>query len=93
MATRPVLADAGIAPRLLTREQAAAYCSVSARGFSEWVKAGKMPGPVLGTTRWDRRAIDAVLDKASGLETRGVPEDAFDRWKRERHEKSTSRYR
>ncbi len=93
MATRPVLADAGIAPRLLTRDQAAAYCSVSARGFSEWVKAGKMPGPVIGTARWDRRAIDAVLDKASGLETGGAQENAFDRWKRERHEKSTSRGR
>ena len=93
MATRPVLADAGIAPRLLTREQAAAYCGLSTRGFSEWVKAGKMPGPIPGTARWDRRAIDAVLDKASGLETRGAQEDAFDRWKRERHEKSTSRRR
>lgn len=90
MAPRPVFANVGIAPRLLTREQAAAYCSVSARGFSEWVKAGKMPGPVIGTARWDRRAIDAVLDKASGLETRGAQEDAFDRWKRERHEKGTS---
>ena len=93
MATHPALANLGITPRLLTREQAAAYCSVSARGFSEWVNAGKMPGPVLGTARWDRRAIDAVLDKAGGLETSGAQEDAFDRWKRERHEKSTSRRR
>jgi hypothetical protein len=93
MATRPALADIGIVPRLLTREQAAAYCSLSARAFSEWVKAGKMPGPILGTARWDRRAIDSVLDKASGLETCGALEDAFDRWKREKHEKGTSRRR
>ncbi len=91
MATRPALADVGIAPRLLTREQAAAYCGVSARGFSEWVKTGKMPGPIPGTARWDRRAIDAVLDKASRLE--GTQEDAFEKWKRERHEKGTSRRR
>ena len=93
MATRPALADLGIAPRLLTREQAAAYCGLSTRGFSEWVKTGKMPGPIPGTARWDRRAIDGVLDIASGLETRGAQEDPFDRWKRERHEKSTSRRR
>jgi hypothetical protein len=49
-----------------------------------------MPGPVPGTTRWDRHAIDAALDVASGLESRGAQEDPFDRWKRERHEKSTT---
>ena len=35
-ATHPALADLGIAPRLLTREQAAAYCSLSIHGFGEW---------------------------------------------------------
>ncbi len=93
MAPRSALFDVGIAPRLLTREQAAAYCGLSTRGFTEWVRAGKMPGPILGTTRWDRRAMDAVLDKASGLETVGTQEDAFDRWKRGKHEKTTSRRR
>jgi hypothetical protein len=93
MATRLALASVGIAPRLLTREQAAAYCGLSTRGFTEWVRTGKMPGPILGTSRWDRRAMDAVLDKASGLETGGAREDAFDRWKREKHEKTTSRRR
>jgi predicted DNA-binding transcriptional regulator AlpA len=93
MTAAQTLTQMGIAPRLLTREQAAAYCGLSVHGFSEWVKTGKMPGPILGTARWDRRAIDAVLDKASGLETCGAQEDAFDRWKREKHEKRTSRCR
>ncbi len=93
MAPRSALADVGIAPRLLTREPAAAYCALSTRGFSEWIKSGKIPGPIPGTVRWDRYAIDAVLDKASGLETGGAQEDAFDRWKREKHEKGTSRRR
>jgi hypothetical protein len=93
MPTRPVLAEAGIAPRLLTRRQAAAYCCLSARSFSEWVKAGKMPGPISGTTRWDRRAIDAVLDKASGLEVPAAQEDAFDTWKRGKDEKRAPRHR
>jgi predicted DNA-binding transcriptional regulator AlpA len=93
MAVQSRLAEIGMAPRLLKRQEAAAYCSLSARGFSEWVKAGRLPGPIPGTARWDRRAIDAVLDEASGLETCGAQEDAFDRWKREKHEKRTSRYR
>ena len=29
-------------------------------GFSEWLKAGRLPGPIRGTTRWDRKAIDAA---------------------------------
>jgi hypothetical protein len=34
MATHPALADLGIAPRLLTREQAAAYCGVGLTTFT-----------------------------------------------------------
>jgi integrase len=56
MATHPALADLGIAPRLLTREQAAAYCGLSVHGFSDWVKTGRLPGPIRGTVRWDRKA-------------------------------------
>ena len=40
MAIHPALADFGIAPRLLTREQAAAYCAVSLTAFTEWVRRG-----------------------------------------------------
>jgi hypothetical protein len=67
MATHPALADLGIAPRLLTREQAAAYCGLSVHGFSEWVRAGRLPGPIAGTARWDLRAVDAALDSLSGI--------------------------
>jgi hypothetical protein len=45
MATHPALADLGIAPRLLTREQAAAYLSVSPNTFDEMVKDSRMPRP------------------------------------------------
>jgi hypothetical protein len=93
MASRSAFADVGIAPRLLTRGQAAAYCSLSARSFSEWVKIGKMPGPISGTARWDRRAIDAALDEASGLEVPAGREDAFETWKRGRDEKRAPRHR
>ena len=73
MATHPALADLGIAPRLLTREQAAAYCGFSVHGFSDWVKTGRLPGPIRGTMRWDRKAIDAALDQASGLQPTHQP--------------------
>jgi len=78
MATHPALADLGIAPRLLTREQAAAYCGLSTHGFSEWVKTGRLPGPIAGTARWDLRAIDAALDSLSGI---GIGSLALDQWK------------
>ena len=67
VATHPALTDLGIPPRLLTREQAAAYCGLSVNGFSEWVKAGRLPGPIPRTARWDLKAIDIALDFASGI--------------------------
>ncbi len=66
MAPRSALADVGIAPRLLTREQAAAYVSVSPNTFDEMVKAGRMPRPRLLSRRrraWDVRALDAAIDR------------------------------
>ena len=68
MATRPVLADAGIAPRLLTREQAAAYCGVGLTTFTAWVRRGIIPGPLPATHRWDKKAIDAALDILSHID-------------------------
>jgi predicted DNA-binding transcriptional regulator AlpA len=84
MATHPALADLGIAPRLLTREQAAAYCGLSVHGFSDWVKTARLPGPIRGTVRWDRKAIDAALDRASGLQATLQP-SPLEEWKARRH--------
>ena len=33
-------------PRLLTRDQAAAYCGLSVQGFSGWMRLGRLPGPI-----------------------------------------------
>ena len=56
-------------PRGMTQEEAAAYCGCeSMAAFSDWVRRGIVPGPLPGTHRWDRKAIDAALDRASGLE-------------------------
>jgi excisionase family DNA binding protein len=51
---------------LLTREQAAAYVSVSPNTFNEMVKDGRMPRPKLLSSRrraWDLRALDAAIDR------------------------------
>lgn len=54
-------------PRLLTREQAAAYCGYSPSGFSARVADGTLPGSISGLARWDKHAIDRRLDELSGL--------------------------
>src|SRR6266536_1364706 len=53
-------------PRLINREVAAAYVSVSQTTFDEMVKNGRMPRPRrLGGRRhaWDVRALDAAVDR------------------------------
>jgi len=59
---------AQLPPRGLTRDAAAAYCGLSPQGFDDWVKRGVVPGPIPGTQRWDRKAIDLALDRASGIQ-------------------------
>lgn len=67
-------------PRGLSREQAAEYLSLSLSGFDDWVRRGRVPGPLPGTHRWDRKAIDVALDKISGLATNVGP-SAYEQWK------------
>ena len=72
----------GLSPRLVTRQQTAKYCSLSVQGFSDWVRCGKLPGAIPGTTRWDLKAIDLALDAASGISS--SPISAFDQWRASR---------
>ncbi len=84
MTRRSPLSDHYILPRLLSRAEAAAYCGLSCQGFSAWVKNGRLPGPIVGTARWDLRAIDASLDSLSGIAARNtatVDLSALDQWK------------
>lgn len=68
--------------RLLTRAEAAAYCGYSRSGFSRLVASGALPGPIPGLARWDKNAIDARLDRISGL-NRDKPEEqmTWAKWK------------
>lgn len=56
-------------PRLLDCALAAAYVGLSTRAFLDAVDAGHYPQPLEHGTRklWDVRALDAALDRRSGL--------------------------
>jgi len=69
-----------LAPRGLTVENAAAYAGCrTVSAFRDRVRRGILPGPIPGTHSWDRKAIDAALDKASGL-TQGRAATELDHW-------------
>jgi hypothetical protein len=71
-----------IEPRGLSKEDAAAYAGCdSLSTFNNWIRRGIMPGPIPGTHKWDKKAIDAALDALSGLKTTIAPTSAFDEWK------------
>jgi len=61
-----------IAPRLLSREQAAEYVAQSVGTFDALVSRGELPKPLdfsRGHARWDRKRLDDWLDDMSGLRT------------------------
>lgn len=68
-------------PRCLDRSAAAEYCGLSVAGFSLWVAKGFVPGPLPGTRKWDRLALDAALDRMSGVASNSAPTSAYDVWK------------
>lgn len=78
-----------IPPRLLSRDQAAAYVGISPTQFDEEVAAGTFPAPFkLAATRrclWDRVALDRAIDRqlivAVDAPTGGEPwDDRRQRW-------------
>jgi predicted DNA-binding transcriptional regulator AlpA len=57
---------ANLQPRLINREAAAAYVSVSPTTFDQMVKDGTMPQPKIIHGRrlgWDVRELDAAIDR------------------------------
>jgi hypothetical protein len=72
--------------RLVSREQAAFYCGLSASAFSRWVKLQRLPPPLPGTSRWDLKAIDVALDSLSGLQR--TETSALDEWREKRARRS-----
>src|SRR3954452_4689661 len=79
----PLTSTTPLSPRLLNRQQAAAYCNLSPTTFSSWVRSGKLPPPLPGTTRWDLKAINIALDAMSGLQPQQET-SALDEWRTKR---------
>ncbi|ALJ98252.1 excisionase [Brucella phage BiPBO1] len=65
-------------PRMISKMEAAQYCGLTPSGFSSWVRRGVLPTSVPGTNRWDRKAIDARLDRISGLQIQTNDDNDFD---------------
>lgn len=57
-----------ITPRLISKREVAAYLGYSEKSLEKLIAQGIIPPPLPGTHRFDRRAIDAALDRASGIE-------------------------
>jgi hypothetical protein len=72
-----------IEPRGMSKKQAAAYAGCESLSvFNDWVRRGIMPKPILGTRKWARKAIDAALDRISGLQPTIRPQRSpYDEWK------------
>ena len=89
-ATRKNATRTAMDPRLLTRETASQYCSLSTQSFSAWVSAGRLPAPIPGTNRWDLKALDLALDNLSGISD--SESSALDFWRttRARHSERNS---
>jgi hypothetical protein len=49
--------------------------------FRAWVRKGIMPGPIPGTHRYDRKAIDSALDRMSGMSPTVSEQTAYGAWK------------
>ena len=81
MTLPPTSLPNGITPRLLTRKQAANYLNLSPETFDEWRRQRKAPGPIPGTRRWDKHALDRALDAMSGLQMPSSTASAYDDWK------------
>jgi hypothetical protein len=79
-----------IEQRGMTKTDAAAYCGCeSLAAFDDWVRRGILPGPIPGTHRWDRKAIDMKLDLASGLQPTIAPTTALEEWRAKKNARAS----
>jgi hypothetical protein len=67
-----------MAPRLATEKEAAEAIGLELATFRSWVSCGRLPPPIPDCGRYDLRAIDAALDRISGLGSQG---NALDAWR------------
>lgn len=66
--------------RTLSAQEAADYLGIKLCAFHAWVRRGVIPGKIEGTNRYDRKAIDAALDRRAGLEQDDRSTTAYEEW-------------
>ena len=64
--------------RLATEQQAADQVGLDLATFRSWVQCGRLPKPLADCGKFDLKAIDAALDRISGL---GNASNALDAWR------------
>jgi hypothetical protein len=67
-----------IMARLEPEKIAAEFFGLELATFRDWVASGKLPGPIPECGKFDLKAIDAAIDRMSGL---GGPVNALDAWR------------
>jgi hypothetical protein len=73
-------------PRLLSEQAAAQDIGLDVATFREWVACGRLPKPLPDCNKFDLKAIDAALDRISGL---GGPANALDAWRAKGHARTS----
>jgi hypothetical protein len=68
--------------RLVAEREAADAAGLDLATFRAWVASGKLPKPIPDCNKWDVKAIDAAIDRISGL---GGPSNALDAWRAKGH--------
>jgi hypothetical protein len=64
--------------RLVTEKQAAETIGIELATFREWVSCGRLPKPIPECGKFDLKAIDAAIDRISGLSN---PSNALEAWR------------
>jgi predicted DNA-binding transcriptional regulator AlpA len=69
-------------PPVLTRPEGAKMCGISVQTFDTWVRKGVLPGPIAGTRRWSRSAMEQRLAGQIATPSTTEQPSAFEQWKR-----------
>ena len=64
--------------RLVSEKEAAEEVGIPLATFKAWVETGRLPKPLADCGKYDLKAIDAAIDRISGL---GGSSNALDAWR------------
>jgi predicted DNA-binding transcriptional regulator AlpA len=67
---------------VLRRSEVAEMCSISVQTVDMWVRKSIIPGPIAGTRRWSRSAIERRLASQDAASSPIDQLSPFEQWKR-----------